>query len=274
MGCSDPSDSDDGGGTTGESDSATTPGNTTPGNDTTSGNDTTIGGGGSFDTLNDDTGGVEDSAGSATTFGMGDDMPLLTSIPDIKQGLIAVDTFVVIREVQPTSGRAFFDDEAWFYAEDITVEEFRGLQVIVDSEASLNDGRMVDLTGYVRRSEEGWALDLEIVGSGDEHEGAIPRVLTVGDLAASNAATYDDTLVGLSSEGSLELTEEGESPGVWIVRDDGSGESVLLDMRPFGVEGLPLVLGARLEQLVGVVELGEGPAMILPRDASDIVLAG
>ncbi len=273
-GCSDASGpvGDGTGGTDGQG-STTTGGTDGQGSTTTMGDDSNDGVDSLSDTLGDDTGSVEDGAADASTFGMGDDMPLLTSIPSIKQGLIAVDTFVLIRGVLPTSSLASFDDERWFYGEDVSVEEFRGLRVMtVDDPPDF--GRMQDLIGYVGRSEEGWSLDLDRVIPGADHDGATPRVLTVGDLLVSEASNLDDALVELTAEGSLELAEEGELPGTWVVRDDAAGETVLIDLRPFGVEGLPLVPGARLQQMVGIAEIGADSVVILPRGADDIVLAG
>jgi len=216
----------------------------------------------------DSTGGIDEN----TTFGMGDDMPLVADIRDIKRGLLD-ERFVMIGPVPAISQRATLDGETWFYVQDPTLDEYMGLRITIDQEMDPPDfDHALTLVGTVRYAEAGWTLDLEDVLSSRPHEGVAPIVLEPVQLLGSSAAHYDDALVEIDAEVGLELVEEGKEAGTVMVRDDESGEQLLVDLRPFALDGLPFEPGMRLQRLAGVAEIFEGQVTLLPRSSGDFLL--
>ena len=234
-----------------------------PTSTTTYGDTTTWGGDGS-------TGGVED-----TLFGMSDDMPLVADIPDIKRGEVGEGTWVVIEQVRPTTGRASLGRDAWFYVQDPVAQQHMGLRVLLrPGDAMPAADRWVDLQGWVRTDEQGWLLELEEAIEGGRQSPVLARRVRVGKLVSSEAVFLDDALVDVVEPLPLVVTGPGPVPGTLIAGVAAlGGGSVLVDLRPFDLEGVQLPVGIHLSSVRGVAELGGSRPVILPRSAGDIVVA-
>ncbi|MEM9453211.1 MAG: hypothetical protein AAGF11_03475 [Myxococcota bacterium] len=215
----------------------------------------------------DESGSVEEDTG----FGMSDDLPLAAHIPDIKKGQVPPNTWIIVEQVPPTTERAAFGDREWFYVQDPLAEAHTGLRIEVTPGMALPEpDRWQDLVGWVRHDAQGWSLELEQSFNGPRHDGLEARPVDMAALHVSTAVELDDTLVEVSA---LEDLRVGfwPVPGVVQARDRVSGESVLVDLRPFDLKDLQLMPGTRLRRLTGVVEIGDGRPVVLPRTSDDIV---
>jgi hypothetical protein len=222
------------------------------------------------DEWGDSSGGVEDSG-----FGMSDDMPLVADIPDIKRGEVPEGTWITIEQVRPSSGRAELDLDAWFYVQDPTAEEHMGLRVALQpGDAMPAQERWVDLVGYVDHDEQGWRLELESAVEGGLHSlVAAPRV-RIAALTAADAGIFDDSVVHVV-EPALVVTRSGSVPGTLLVGPaTGFSGFVIVDLRPFGLDGAMPPPGTPLSRLRGVVEIGGPRPVILPRSTDDLLVAG
>lgn len=215
----------------------------------------------------DDTGSVEEGTG----YGMSDDLPLAAHIPDIKRGQVPPDTWIILEQVPPTTERAAFGSREWFYVQDPLAKAHTGLRIEVTPGTVLPEVDLwQDLVGWVRHDSQGWALELEHATGGPRHDGLEARPIDMAALYSSTAVEFDDTLVEVSALDELQVGF-WPMPGVVQARDPVSGESVLVDLRPFRLGYLELVPGMRLQRLTGVVEIGDGRPVVLPRTSDDIV---
>ncbi len=214
-------------------------------------------------------GGVEE-----TLFGMSDDMPLVADIPDIKRGDIVVGTLVLIEQVRPSTGRALLRGEAWFYVQDPGAEEHMGLRVVMaTSDASPSEESVLDLVGRVDVDAQGWLLELESALETYPQPPVDARDVRLRALVSSTAPTLDDALVEVAGPSSLVVTRRGPVPGTVLVGPTtGSSGVTLVDLRPFAVPVDPAP-GMHLSHLRGVVEIGDGRPVILPRSIDDIGIA-
>ncbi len=233
--------------------------------------------GSSWTTVGDSSGGVEEGGGQPTTFGMSDDMPLVADIPDIKRGRVGEGAWIMIEQVRPSTGRAELGGDAWFYVQDPVATEYMGLRVSVlpgDDAPAAN--RWVDLVGYVSVDDQGgWLLQLDTVVESGVHPGVRPVRVHVSDLTASSAVIYDDSVVELYEPNLLRVTRQGPVAGTVLVGwTPTSSGAVLVDLRPFGLEGLDLPTGTLLSRVRGVAEIGGSRPVILPRTSDDLVVAG
>ena len=213
-------------------------------------------------------GGVED-----TLFGMSDDMPLVADIPDIKQGLLDVTTWVRIEQIRPISGRAEFGRDAWFYVQDPAFQEYMALRVLLQpGDAMPSPDRMVDLEGWLLTDAQGWLLQLDSAVEGSVSLALPPRQVPVSTLLAADAAALDDALVEVSEPSGLVVRRRGIVSGTLLVGAAASSGAVIVDLRPFGLQ-LDLPPGTQLSRLRGVAEIDGSRPVILPRRASDLVVA-
>jgi hypothetical protein len=215
-------------------------------------------------------GAVED-----TLFGMSDDMPLVTDIPDIKRGEVGVGTWVVIEQVRLTTGRASLGRDAWFYVQDPTADEHMGLRVLLQRGDPLPaEDRAVDVEGYVQTDAQGWLLELESAVEGGMQPAVPARRVWLSTLTASNAVVLDDALVDLVDPSALVITRSGTVPGTVLVGAATTSSGILLvDLRPFGLDEAVLPAGTQLSRLRGVAELAGSQPVILPRGVNDLVVA-
>lgn len=224
-------------------------------------------GGGTLDGAGESSGGVED-----TVFGMSDDMPLVADIPDIKHGLLGSSTWVLIEQVRPTTGKATYARESWFYVQDPTFAEHMGLRVLLPPGDAVPDPtRVVDLEGWVQLDAQGWLLELDSVVEGGPAEDVSPRQVSVFALTSVDAVALDDALVEVTEPSGLVVRRRGTSAGTVIVGGTTTRGVVLVDLRPFGLD-LDLAPGTRLSLLRGVAEIGGPQAVILPRSGDDLVI--
>lgn len=225
--------------------------------------DSTGSGGGS-------TGGVED-----TLFGMSDDMPLVSNIPDIKQGFVVPGMLVSIEQVLPTTTRASLGRDAWIYVQDPYAEEHMGLRVVLQgSDAAPPEGHAVYLEGFVQHDAQGWLLELEDSLTGGQEPSPQARRVRVATLTAASAVVLDDSVVDVIEPSALVVTRLGPVAGTLLVGAVASSSGALLvDLRPFGLDDAVPPRGTHLLRLRGVVEIGGLRPVILPRSADDLVVA-
>lgn len=225
------------------------------------------GGGTLDDGAGESSGGVED-----TVFGMSDDMPLVADIPDIKHGLLDTSTWVLIEQVRPTTGKATYARDAWFYVQDPTFTEHMGLRVLLPpGDAAPDPTRLVDLEGWVLLDAQGWLLQLDSVVEGGPAEEVPPRQVSVFALNSADAVALDDALVGVTEPSGLVVRRRGAAAGTVIVGGATTRAALLVDLRPFGLD-LDLAPGTRLSLLRGVAEIGGPQPVILPRTGDDLVV--
>jgi hypothetical protein len=216
------------------------------------------------------TGGVED-----TLFGMSDDMPLVSNIPDIKQGFVIPGMLVSIEQVLPTTTRASLGRDAWIYVQDPYAEEHMGLRVVLHrGDEAPPEGHAVYLEGFVQHDAQGWLLELEDSLTGGEEPSPQARRVRVATLTAPNAAALDDSVVDVVEPSALVVTRRGPVAGTLLVGAVASSSGALLvDLRPFGLDDAVPSPGTHLSRLRGVVEIGGPRPVILPRSVDDLVVA-
>lgn len=213
----------------------------------------------------DATGGAEE-----TSFGMGDDVPLATSIPAIKQGEVDLATRVRLPEVVMTSPEGTIDATRAFFVQEDQQLEYAGLRVLLpQSFAMPSGGARLDLVGLVYQDEGlGWSLAIEDITEGDSAAPPEPIPVGLAEIAArgSEREALADMVVHV---------EDPEGDTLWISdvgTDDFevSGE-ITVDLLPFGVAFDPPDVGAPIESITGVLFLVGERTLLLPRSGEEIV---
>lgn len=223
------------------------------------------GDGGTWSTsFGDSSGGAED-----TGFGMDDDMPLVTAIPEIKGGQIAVGTLVEIQKVRVITpeGNAAHGGLLEVYVQEPEGGARSGILVRLDGPLSLGlvPGDEVTVEGTVRRAEGVRYLlaSTEDITISSWQGDLGPAVLDTADLVP-----YDPVI--MDYEGSLVRVED-----VDVTRLLSTGEPVIddvlyLDDRFAGE--LPMVgVGQALGSITGALMVTPSGLAIGPRSSDEVV---
>lgn len=208
-------------------------------------------------TLDEDSGGAEE-----TGFGMDDDMPLVTTVPSVKQGTIDLGTYVLLEKVLVTAPTiAVGPGVRDLYVQDREGGLYSGIRISGgESSYDLRPGDLVDVLGRVRdlggfRFIEGNA-DF-IVEEGDPP----PLEVDVNDLLPGSVAeeVFEGVLIRLHD---LKVSAD----------DDGTpllDTLVRLDAR-FAEDLPPVEPGTALWSIVGVLTMTPDGLAIAPRSAGDL----
>ncbi len=227
-----------------------------------------VGGVGDGDDYGGSSGGADD-----TGFGMDDDMPLVTSIPEIKRGHLPVGTMVDVHAAVVTSPVSDSADVLGMFVQDEDALSFGGLRVAVSaSSPGAPIGEMVRLTGTVaQHSVHGWYLDPLQLDATDFGVALAPVRAEVADIRPQGSrreALSDMVIMVTAAEGeSLRVLQNIERRPGFLV-DDG----VWVHLEVFGV-GVDLPVGTELDSITGILQSDGNVSMILPRDTEAIVLA-
>ncbi|MEM9463594.1 MAG: hypothetical protein AAGF11_56170 [Myxococcota bacterium] len=226
-------------------------------------------GGDSTSTSSDDsqaTGGAEETA-----FGMGDDLPLATDIPEIKQGQIPSGKRVELRAVVLSSPEGQIDQARSYFVRDPAHDSFAGLRVAAPPVFETPSGEFpLDLVGTAVFDDrrEGWTLSLEqLFESRDPAPSIEPIVteLTVIAPGGSQREALADMLVRL---------DDPEGKTLWISAQLGNGfelsEQLVVDLEPFGVRLDPPPVDTSLASVTGLVLLEGDRTVLLPRSDDDL----
>ncbi|MEX1361540.1 MAG: hypothetical protein AB1Z98_00315 [Nannocystaceae bacterium] len=227
---------------------------------TASATSTSGGDGSSNDEFGDgDSGGAEESG-----FGMDDDLPLVTSIPSIKEGMVEIGQYVLVEDALVTTPIAIDDeegDEQELYAQDGEGGQYSGIAVRgLFPTNSLRPGSQVDLLGYVRIADGQRFIDgtVAFVEQRDDPPALFVEAsaLDPGSLAV---AAHEGVLVR------LENLKVGVAPDGTTMLDT----TIRLDPR-FADELPPLSPGDALAAVVGPLMLTPQGLAIGPRSADDL----
>lgn len=219
-------------------------------------------------TSNDDsqaTGGVEESG-----FGMGDDLPLATEIPQIKQGQIPSRSRVELRGVVLSSPEGEIDLARSYFVRDPGLDSFAGLRLAVPPVFETPSGeRTLELIGTVLLDDRrGWTLSLERVLESSDSAPSIEPVVTELAMIAQGGSQREalaDMLVRI---------DDSEGEMLWISNVRGNGfelsEQLVVDLEPFGVRLDPPAVGTTLTSITGLVLLEGEHTVLLPRSDDDL----
>lgn len=223
------------------------------------GGDVSIGGSGSVD---------------ETGVGMDDDMPLLTSIPTIKQGNVGAGKWVELRGVIPTS-RAFDDGTTvGAMVQDPERDAWAGLRLRLSPELGTPDpGFRIDVQGTVTQDPRyGVLLRVDLYAT--EGAASLPRPISTrtSDIGPGGALqeSLDDMVVELIAPTgeTLRVVEPGGTPQQFVLEDE-----VVVDLAPFGVDIPVPTPDTRLLEVRGVLVLDGTRSIVWPRSGDDIVPA-
>lgn len=171
----------------------------------------------------------QDGTGSGDSpVGMGDDMPLVTSIPEIQQGAIADGTWVVVQSVVVTTPRVTAEPDSFIdelFVQDQAGGPWSGLRVIMPgflAELGVGVSDEVDVVGRVAQGEGYFALAVgapytEIVRLGD---GVLPpaEVVPVDDLRLDDpqARAYEGIPIRVEQ---VMVTDDDPCDGEFVIED-------------------------------------------------------
>lgn len=206
-----------------------------------------------------ESGGAEESG-----FGMDDDLPLVTSIPSIKEGMVEIGQYVLVEGALVSTTIAIDDDEGdtqELYAQDRRGGQYSGIAVRgLFSSNSIRPGSEVDLLGYVRivdgqRFIDGTAMFVQQL---DDPPALFVEAsaLAPGSLAV---AAHEGVLVRLDN------LKVGIAPDGTTMLDT----MIRLDPR-FADDLPPLSPGDALAAVVGPLMLTPQGLAIGPRSADDL----
>ncbi|MCB9718954.1 MAG: hypothetical protein H6712_34235, partial [Myxococcales bacterium] len=170
-----------------------------------------------------------DSSSGDSPVGMGDDMPLAASVPEIQQGTIAIDTLVLLEGVVVTTPRATREGgepgEQLVFVQDPAGGPWSGLRVHLlspDPSPMTTVGDAVDLEGIVVERDGYYAVEVE-----DESEGLVrlgpgvippPVVVPVGDLRVDDpdGRAYEGIAVRVEQ---VRVTDDDPCDGEFVIED-------------------------------------------------------
>ncbi len=169
-------------------------------------------------------GGVGDSSDDSS-MGIGDDMPLVASIPDIRQGAINLGTWVLLEDVVIISPKTAseWSSDSEFFVQDPAGGPWSGLRLRTGPlETIPAEGEAVDVVGRVRSGPGGRMLDVvipdeDIVGLGPV-ELPPPTLVSIDDLAVATAQDNPYEGIGIRVE-QVAVTDDDPCEGEFVIED-------------------------------------------------------
>lgn len=247
------------------------PGDSAPGTTTTTGGQDSSNEGGS-DPEGDDTldgGGFDESGGAEETgFGMDDDMPLVTDIPDIKTGEVEVGTWVHIPDAIASTRDVDYPG-GWreLCIQDPDGGEYSGIVVVVpDTNEFFVPGDPVEVIGTVRQAL-GYVYVDATADSIELTEDEWPQLVPV-DLDVNTIFPFSPTLPPHQA-----VVVRLQNLKVTSVQPSGSAvldDRVVVDQRYSG-ELPPLEVGDTLSEARGPLLITDQGIAIAPRSGADLV---
>jgi len=210
--------------------------------------------------------GAQDSSGDGS-MGIGDDMPLVAFIPDVRQGDIARATWVLLEDVVVISPKVASESSSGseFFVQDQAGGAWSGLRVRTSTLATVPaEGEAVDIVGRVFSERDIYYVqvvipDEDIVPLGP---GVIPppTLVPIDDLAIATAVENPYEGIGIRVE-QVAVTDDDPCDGEFVIEDIAR-----VDDR-FVPGQLPApTAGSMLSAVEGVLVYAEDSLEIAPSD--------
>jgi len=192
------------------------------------------------------------------------DGPLLTTINDIRNGSVDVESEITIEDAVITS--LIGNGVRYFFVQDMLNQENAGILVFKNSTDNLllAIGDKVTITGVYKEynGQSEIVIDSEncITQTGTS---ALPGVQDITSCDASEYELYEGMLVEMLN---IEVTAVDSSNKVFEL-----GNKILVDDMMYSPNPLPTV-GSQIAQVTGILHYAYGEYRIEPRNAADIIM--
>ena len=192
------------------------------------------------------------------------DGPLLTTINDIRNGNVDVESEITIEDAVITS--LIGNGIRYFFVQDMLNSENAGILVFKNSADSLSlvVGDKVTITGVYKEYNGQSEIVIDSVNCITQTgTSALPEVQDISSCDVNEYEQYEGMLVEMYS---VEVTSVDSSNKVFELNS-----KILVDDMMYSPTPLPTI-GTQINQIVGILHYAYGAYRIEPRKAADIIM--